>query len=79
MKHNISYAEVFGLPQHRAEEQEPIAPGAVVRTGRNRWPKYRVIAVEGDKAWIRGETYGRDHVVPLRRLRRVPTTELPPD
>ena len=51
------------------------APGDLVRTGENFHPHYRVIAVTGDKAWIRDVQYGSDHIVPADRCRAI---ESPP-
>ena len=66
-----SYADVFGVTRESSPEGELVAPGDVVRTGPNRHPRYRVIAVNEGKAWIRGLARGRDFVVPVGRLRRV--------
>ena len=70
-----SYADVFGLARELPPAGEPVAPGDVVRTGPNRHPLYRVIAVYEDRAWIRGVAKGRDHIVPLRRLRKAAVGE----
>ena len=66
-----SYADVFGVTREASPEGGSVAPGDIVRTGPNREPRYRVIAVSDGKAWIRGLARGRDFVVPLGRLRQV--------
>ena len=74
----ISYANVFGLhrtPGPGEDSGELIAVGDLVATGRNKHPRYRVIALDADKAWIRGVSQGRDHVVPVSRLRKLPPAE----
>jgi hypothetical protein len=48
----------------------PIRAIDVVRTGDNAHPLYRVIAVYGDRAWLRDIQHGTDHVVPVARLRK---------
>lgn len=45
--------------------------GDLVRTGENFQPRYHVIAVTQDRAWIRDTQHGTDHVVPLDRCRRI--------
>jgi hypothetical protein len=41
----------------------PIAVGDVIRTGENRYPHFEVIAMSGDRAWVRDIQYGTDHIV----------------
>jgi hypothetical protein len=48
-----------------------IRPGDTVRTGESRFPQYRVIALDGDRAWIRNLQYGDDHIVPVDCCRKV--------
>lgn len=71
----ISYANVFGVAADpkpgEPQPGEPIVVGDLVATGRNRHPRFRVIALDGDKAWIRGVNQGRDHVVAVSRLRKL--------
>ena len=42
-----------------------VAPGDLVRTGKNFHPHYHVIALAEDRAWIRDVQYGTDHIVPV--------------
>ena len=41
--------------------------GDLVRTGANMTPVYRVVALDGDKAWLRDEQTGADFIVPACR------------
>ena len=34
-------------------EPEPVAVGDIVKTGPNDYPRFKVIAIDGDRAWIR--------------------------
>jgi hypothetical protein len=65
-----SYSDVFAI-RHEREVDEPIAAGDLVRTGSNAFPHYQVIAVYGDKAWVRDVHYGSDGVVNLNLCRRI--------
>ena len=47
-----SYSDVFEI-SHERELDEQILAGDLVRTGANAFPHYRVIAVYGDKVWVR--------------------------
>ena len=50
---------------------DQIRAGDQVRTGENQYPRYRVIATNGDRAWVRDIQYGSDHVVPLEHLHKI--------
>ena len=65
-----SYADVFNLPRPEAPP-EPVAPGDLVRTGPNLFPHYEVLAVSGDKAWVRNVQTGEDHLAAVDRCRKV--------
>lgn len=64
-----SYCDVFALRLDR-EQAEEILPGDRVRTGENEFPQFDVVAIHGDKAWVRDPALGGDHIVPLSRCRR---------
>lgn len=49
----------------------PIAVGDVVRTGEHAYPRYRVIAMSDDRAWVRDAQDGTDHIVPVARCRKI--------
>lgn len=66
---NVSYADVFGI-QH-AEHGEDIRSGDLVRTGANMFPHFHVVAVAGEKAWLRNTQTGADSILPVNRCRRV--------
>jgi hypothetical protein len=52
-----------GTPELRA--------GDLVRTGEHSFPRYRIIATSGDRAWIQDAQDGTDHVVPVVRCHRL--------
>ena len=65
-----SYSDVFSIRLERDYEEE-ISPGDLVRTGPNLFPHFEVIAVHGDKAWVRNVQNGADHLALLSRCRRI--------
>ncbi len=66
----ISYSDVFSIT-HEREHDEEIRPGDIVGTGPNLHPHHEVIAVHGDKAWLRNVQNGLDAVTNLNRCRRI--------
>lgn len=44
-----------------------VAPGDTVLIGANTGPVYRVLAVVADRAWVRDEQRGIEHIVPVSR------------
>ena len=65
-----SYSDVFSISHERGYE-EHIAVGDLVRTGPNLYPHYEVIAVHGDKAWVRNVQSGADHLAMVSRCRKI--------
>lgn len=65
-----SYSDIFGVT-HEREFDETIEPGDLVRTGANHFPHFEVVAVSGDKAWVRNVQTGVDHLALLSRCRRL--------
>jgi hypothetical protein len=65
-----SYSDVFGI-SHERDYDETIVAGDLVRTGPNLFPHYDVLAVHGDKAWVRNVSNGTDHLALVSRCRRV--------
>lgn len=65
-----SYSDVFNL-RHEREHEEEIAAGDLVRMGANHFPHYAVIAIHGDKAWVRNVVSGDDSLALLSRCRKV--------
>jgi hypothetical protein len=65
-----SYSDVFGISHDRTHEEE-ILVGDLVRTGSNHFPQYEVVAVRGDKAWLRDVQSGADHLAQTIRCRKV--------
>jgi len=65
-----SYSDVFFI-SHEREYEEDIHAGDLVRTGPNLFPHFEVLAVHGDKAWVRNVTTGADHLALLSRCRKI--------
>jgi hypothetical protein len=65
-----SYSDVFAICLDR-EHDEDVRAGDLVRTGPNLYPHFEVIAVHGDKAWLRDIATGVDALTPLSRCRRL--------
>jgi hypothetical protein len=65
-----SYSDVFSIT-HDREYEEEIRAGDLVRTGVNLFPHFEVVAVHGDKAWVRNVTNGADHLALLSRCRKI--------
>jgi hypothetical protein len=66
----ISYADVFQI-EHELESAEEIHVGDIIQMGANKSPQYSVIAISGDKVWVRNLQNGQDTLAPLKRCRRV--------
>ena len=69
----VSYSGVFGI-NHARDQHEDIADGDLVCTGPNQFPRYRVIATDGDRVWVRNVDNGLDGVTDLDRCRKVQPT-----
>lgn len=65
-----SYSDVFDI-KHDLEQPEDIRAGDLVRTGANHYPHYEVLAVHGDKAWVRNVLNGADSLALLTRCRKL--------
>lgn len=65
-----SYSDVFSINHDRGYE-EVIQAGDLVRTGLNLFPHYTVMAVVGDKAWVRNIQTGADGITLVSRCRRI--------
>lgn len=70
-----SYSDVFAI-SHDREGDEDVQVGDLVRTGPNLHPHFEVIAIHGDKAWVRNVATGADALTPLSRCRRLPAPAL---
>jgi hypothetical protein len=66
----VSYADVYGIQNDLAQDQH-IQAGDLVRTGPNLFPHFSVIAVHGDKAWVRNVQDGMDGLARLDRCRKI--------
>ena len=71
----VSYSDVFQI-SHDREHEEEIQVGDLVRTGPNLYPHYTVIAVNGDKAWVRNVQNGLDGVTSISRCRKIQAENL---
>lgn len=65
-----SYSDVFSI-SHDREYEEEICVGDLVRTGPNLFPHFEVVAVHGDKAWVRNIVNGADHLALISRCRKI--------
>jgi hypothetical protein len=65
-----SYSDVFSINLER-DYEEDIHVGDLVRTGPNLYPHFEVVAVHGDKAWVRNVLNGADHLALLSRCRKI--------
>jgi hypothetical protein len=65
-----SYSDVFSI-KHDRDYDEVIAVGDLVSTGPNLYPHYEVVAVHGDRAWVRNTGVGSDHLALISRCRKV--------
>lgn len=65
-----SYCDVFALRLDRKHDEE-IRVGDHVRTGDNHFPHFEVIALHGDKAWLRDVDTGGDHIALRARCRAI--------
>lgn len=65
-----SYSDVFSI-RHERDYDEEILVGDIVRSGPNLFPHFAVIAVHGDKAWVRNVQNGADHLALLSRCRKI--------
>ncbi len=66
----VSYSDIFAI-NHERDYEEEIQVGDLVRTGPNLYPHYEVLAVNGDKAWVRNVQNGLDGVTALNRCRKI--------
>jgi hypothetical protein len=65
-----SYSDVFSIEHERGYHEE-IGVGDLVRTGSNLYPHFEVVAVHGEKAWVRNLQNGTDHLALLSRCRKI--------
>jgi hypothetical protein len=66
----VSYSDLYEI-DHQRDCAEDIQPGDLVRTGPNLFPHYTVIAISGDKAWVRNVENGADGLTTLERCRKI--------
>ena len=61
MAERISYLDERATPA-----PEPVKVGDIVKTGPNDYPRFKVIAIDGDRAWLRNVISSDDAVVSLQ-------------
>ncbi len=66
----VSYSDVFAI-NHEREYDEDIQAGDMVRTGPNLHPHFTVVAISGDKAWVRNIETGVDGLTAISRCRKI--------
>jgi len=75
MSERISYLDGGKL----AEEPDSVRVGDIVKTGPNDYPRFKVIAVDSGRAWLRNIISGDDAVVSLDECCWRVTDEKQPD
>lgn len=65
-----SYSDVFGIDHNRGHDED-ISVGDLVSTGPNLSPYFEVLALNGEKAWLRNLGNGSDHLALIARCRRL--------
>jgi hypothetical protein len=66
----VSYSALVQI-EHERDYEEDIRVGDLVRTGPNLYPHFEVIAVNGDKAWVRNVQSGLDGLTSVNRCRKI--------
>ena len=66
----MSYMDTISPAEQARDDsgRQDKAPGSLVRTGWNLGPLYRIVAVDGDNAWIRELDRGLDAIARVDRL-----------
>jgi hypothetical protein len=67
---SISYSDLYEI-DHNRDYEEDVRAGDLVRTGPNLFPHFIVVAVAGDKAWVRNVQTGVDGIAQLSRCRKI--------
>ena len=66
----MSYSDVFSI-RHERDYDDEIRVGDIVRAGGNLFAHFEVIAVHGDKVWVRDVQNGVNHLALLARCRKI--------
>lgn len=72
----VSYSNLFDIDHERGYD-EVIQSGDLVRMGSNLFPHFTVMAVVGDKAWVRNVQSGADGIALASRCRRINGEPIP--
>ena len=65
-----SYSDIFDI-NHERDVEEDIQAGDLIRTGPNLYPHFTVIAVSGEKVWVRNVQTGVDGFTAINRCRKI--------
>jgi hypothetical protein len=66
----VSYTDLMEISvQHQGDQDVQV--GDLIRTGPNLYPHYNVIAIHGDKAWVRDVQTGMDGLTNLANCKRI--------
>jgi hypothetical protein len=60
MSERISYLE-----EKHVDQPDPVGVGDIVKTGPNDYPRFKVIAIDGGRAWLRNVLTSDDAIVSL--------------
>ncbi len=66
----ISYSDIFSIVHERGYDED-IQAGDLVRVGANHFPHFTVMALVGDKAWVRNVQNGADGITSIDRCRKI--------
>lgn len=66
----ISYSNIFAIDHERGYD-ETIQTGDMVRMGGNLFPHYVVMAMVGDKVWVRNVQTDADGIAMASRCRKI--------
>ena len=66
----VSYTDLIEVSVEHVGDED-IQVGDLVRTGPNLYPHYNVIAVHGDKVWVRDVQTGMDGLTNLALCKRI--------
>jgi hypothetical protein len=65
----VSYADLYEVGPHQGDDDVQV--GDLIRTGPNLYPHYCVIAINGDKAWVRDVQSGMDGLTSLAVCKKI--------
>lgn len=66
----VSYTDLIEISAEHEGDQD-IQVGDLVKTGPNLYPHYTVIAIHGEKVWLRDVQNGMDGLTNLAKCKRI--------